>query len=64
MKKHLLLSTLCLCSILFAGGCATVDTDTPDTGYITDIPSPTPTFDQFATDIFLDEVTADTMSLH
>ncbi len=50
----------------FFGGCATLPSDTPDASVLPSqpIPSPTPVFHEFAMDIFLEEVTADTISLH
>ena len=65
MKKSNFLHTLLLLALLFLAGCA--DTGQPLTqdhsGVVSAIPSPTPTFDEFTTGIFLEEVTADTISL-
>ncbi len=64
MKKHwYFLHTLFLCFLLLSG-CASTNTNTKTNSYITDIPSPTPTFEQFATNIFIEEISSDTISLH
>lgn len=68
MKKKPLLSALMLCTLFavpFFTGCITADTTlTPDhTGIISGIPSPTPTFEEFANKIFVEEISADTISL-
>ncbi len=64
MKKHRLLHTLPLCFFLLFAGCTSDPSVTPDhSGYVSGIPTPTPTFDEFAMDIFLKEITADTISL-
>lgn len=63
MKKRHLYHMLPLCFLLLFGGCATETIPLENTPSIT-IPSPTPTFDEFAMDIFLDEVATDTISLH
>ncbi len=57
----LLLFTLCLS--LSACGIAP-DTESPQTGYISDIPTPSPSFEQFTTELFCKEVSSDTISLH
>lgn len=65
MKKQSLLYTLSLLLLLFLTGCT--NTDRPLTGehngIVSDIPSPTPTFEEFTTDIFIKEITSDTISL-
>lgn len=65
MKKQYLLHTLPLCFLLFFGGCSNGEQPlTPEhSGIVTDIPTPTPAFDEFANSIFVKEVTADTISL-
>lgn len=65
MKKRMLLHTLPLCFLLLFAGCTSIYPGITDnnSGYITDIPTPTPTFEEFATGIFLKEVTTDTISL-
>lgn len=64
MKKRTLLHTLPLCFLLLFGGCTTTEHSVPEhSGYVSDIPTPTPSFDDFATGIFLDEITTDTISL-
>ena len=64
MKKTLsFLHILCFC-FLFLSGCTTTNIEIPSDSYITDIPTPTPTFEQFATNIFIEEVSTDTISLH
>ena len=65
MKKQHLLHTLPLCVLLLFAGCTGSNSVPPanDSGYVSDIPTPTPAFDEFATDIFIEEVTADTISL-
>jgi len=67
MKKHLL-CLLFLCTLLslpFFSGCLTADGSlTPDhTGIVSGIPSPTPVFEEFARKIFVEEISADTISL-
>lgn len=65
MKKRTFLHTLPLCALLLFAGC--MGTGQPLTkdhsGYVSDIPTPTPTFDEFATGIFVEEITTDTISL-
>ena len=65
MKKRTLLHTLPLCFLLLFGGCTTKDRPlTPNhSGIVSEIPTPTPTFDEFANSIFVEEITADTISL-
>lgn len=65
MKKRTLLHTLPLCFLLLFAGCSAKIPGFTDnnSGYITGIPTPTPTFEEFTTNIFLDEVTTDTISL-
>ncbi len=65
MKKRTLLHTLPLCFLLLFGGCATTDDalTKEHSGIVSEIPTPTPTFDEFATSVFVDEVTADAISL-
>ncbi len=62
-KPRNFLHILCFCFLLFSG-CSTTNTETPNDTSITNIPTPTPTFEQFATNIFVEEVSADTISLH
>ena len=54
-----------LCSLLLFGGCADKDRSlTSDhSGIVSGIPTPTPSFEEFATGIFVEEVTTDTISL-
>lgn len=57
---------LFLCgTVLSCTGCAVTDASLPPehSGIVTDIPSPTPVFRDFATDIFVEEITSDTLSL-
>ncbi len=65
MKKRKLLYMLPLCSLLLFGGCADKDRSlTSDhSGIVSGIPTPTPSFEEFATGIFVEEVTTDTISL-
>ncbi|MBP3610722.1 MAG: DUF885 domain-containing protein [Lachnospiraceae bacterium] len=64
MQKHRLLHTLPLCFLLLFAGCTNDPSVPPEhSGYVSGIPTPTPTFDEFAMDIFLEEVTTDTISL-
>ena len=64
MKKfQISLHILCFCLLLLSG-CSITDTQTPNDSYITNIPTPSPTFEQFATNIFIEEISADTISLH
>lgn len=68
MKKRMLIYLLLLCSLLFFSVfsvCFTSDDPlTPDhTGVVDYIPSPTPTFEQFSNAIFVEEISADTISL-
>lgn len=62
-KKHLFLHTASLCLFLLCG-CSITKTPTPEAAYISEIPTPTPSFNEFATGIFVDEITTDTISLH
>lgn len=66
MKSYLHLFFLFLISpLLFFTGCTVPSGITPpENSYISDIPSPTPSFTQFAMDIFCEEISADTISLH
>ena len=64
MKKRHLLHTLPLCFFLLFAGCTNQLSVLPDhSGYVSDIPTPTPTLDEFAMNIFLTDVTTDTISL-
>lgn len=63
MKKRYLCHMLPLCFLLLFSGCQKEPVPNEVTPTIS-IPSPTPTFDAFAMDIFLDEITTDTISLH
>lgn len=62
-KTQKLLHILCFC-FLFLSGCSVTNIEPPSNSSITNIPTPTPTFEQFATNIFIEEVCADTISLH
>lgn len=65
MKKRTLLHMLPLCALLLFGGC--LGEKQPLTGehsgIVSSIPTPTPAFDEFATALFVEEVTTDTISL-
>ena len=65
MKKHHILHTLSLCTLLLFSGCATGDPSLTrnHAGIVSNIPTPTPVFEEFATAVFVEEVTADTISL-
>ncbi len=65
MKKRTFLHMLPLCTLLLLGGCmGTDETFTRDhSGIVSDIPTPTPSFDEFATALFVEEITTDTISL-
>ena len=65
MKKHSLLHTLPLCFLLLFGGCTAKDQPLTNdhSGIVSEIPTPTPTFEEFAHSIFVEEITADTISL-
>ena len=64
MQKRHLLHTLPLCFFLLFAGCTNQLSVLPDhSGYVSDIPTPTPTLDEFAMNIFLTDVTTDTISL-
>lgn len=65
MKKRYLLHTLPLCFLLLFSGCTA---DQPPltgdhSGVVSGIPTPTPTFEEFANSIFVEEITSDTISL-
>ncbi len=65
MKKRYLLHTLPLCFLLLFSSCTA---DQPPltgdhSGVVSGIPTPTPTFEEFANSIFVEEVTSDTISL-
>ena len=62
-KPRNFLHIICFCFLLLSG-CSTTNTETPNDTSITNIPTPTPTFEQFTTNIFVEEVSADTISLH
>jgi len=64
MKKHIF-SLLSLCFLLLFSGCIAQKqpyTSEPS-GFVSGIPSPTPTFEEFTKQIFAEEITADTISL-
>lgn len=65
MKKRYVLHMLPLCALLFFAGCSAENQPlTQDhSGIVTGIPTPTPTFEEFANAIFVEEVTTDTISL-
>ena len=62
-RQWYFLHILFLCFLLLSG-CTNTNTNTNIDSYITNIPSPTPTFEQFATNLFIEEISADTISLH
>ncbi len=62
-KPQKFLHIVCFCLLLLSG-CSTTNTETPNNSSITNIPTPTPTFEQFATNIFVEEICTDTISLH
>lgn len=62
-KRAIFLLFLPLC-VLFCA-CGNLPTETPpDSAYVSGIPSPTPSFSEFTTGIFIEEVSLDTISLH
>ncbi len=65
MKKRTLLHMLPLCALLLFGGCTQEKQALTQehSGIVSDIPTPTPTFEEFANAIFVEEVTTDTISL-
>lgn len=65
MKKRTLLHMLSLYTLLLFCGCGRTDQPlTQDhSGIVSGIPTPTPAFEEFATNIFIEEVTTDTISL-
>jgi len=68
MKKRTLPYLLLFCTLLaipFFTSCITADDSlTPEhTGIVSGIPSPTPTFEEFSNRIFVEEISADTISL-
>ena len=68
MKKKHLQPLLLLCPLLFIAAFTGCTTDKhpltqEHTGIVSGIPSPTPTFEEFTTAIFVKEVTSDTISL-
>ena len=68
MKKKTLLYLLLLCILLLMAaftGCAADHhpLTTDHSGVVSGIPSPTPTFEEFTTALFVEEVTSDTISL-
>lgn len=65
MKKRSFLHTLLLLFLLFLGGCTSEKQPlTSDhSGVVSGIPTPTPTFEEFANGIFVEEVRTDTISL-
>lgn len=64
MKKcQNFLHILFFCFLLLSG-CSSTDRNTPDNSYISDIPTPTPTFEEFTNNIFIEEIASDTISLH
>ena len=63
MKKHIF-SILFLCLLLFSGCIGEKQSFTSEnSGFVSGIPSPTPTFEEFTSQIFVEEVTTDTISL-
>ena len=68
MKKRTLRYLLLLCQLLLLPAFAGCITEKPSlteehSGFISQIPSPTPSFEEFTNQIFVDEVTVDTISL-
>ncbi len=64
MKKcQFFLHSIVFCFLLLSG-CSSTDKNTPNTSYISDIPTPTPTFEEFTNHIFIEEIASDTISLH
>lgn len=68
MKKRTFLYLLLLCPLLLLSafsGCAGTDRalTKEHSGIVSGIPSPTPTFEEFANAIFVEEITSDTISL-
>ena len=69
MKKktyllHIAASLFLLPFITFSGCFPTIDSTPPDNAFVSEIPSPTPSFEEFTLDIFRDEIVCDTISLH
>ena len=64
MKKLRIFLHIVYFCFLLLNGCSTTNTETPSDSYITNIPTPTPTFEQFVTNLFIEEVCSDTISLH
>lgn len=65
MKKRTILHMLPLCTLLLFGGCIAEKQPLTQehSGIVSGIPTPTPTFDEFASALFVEEVTTDTISL-
>ena len=68
MKQKSLVHTLSFCILLFLLsliGCRTAGhpLTSEHSGIVTDIPSPTPTFEEFTNAIFVEEISSDTISL-
>lgn len=66
-KNHLLhiaASLFLLSFITFSGCFSAMDSTPPDNAFVSEIPSPTPSFEEFTLDIFRDEIVCDTISLH
>ena len=64
MKKHQISLHIIVFCFLLLSGCSSTDKNTPNTSYISDIPTPTPTFEEFTNHIFIEEIASDTISLH
>ena len=62
-KRQISLHIIVFCFLLLSG-CSSTDKNTPNTSYISDIPTPTPTFEEFTNHIFIEEIASDTISLH
>ena len=64
MKNRQIFLHIIVFCFLLVSGCSATDKNTPDTSYISDIPTPTPTFEEFTNNIFIEEIASDTISLH
>ena len=64
MKKFQSFLHILFFCFLFISGCSTPNNEIPNDSYISNIPTPTPTFEEFTNNIFIEEVSSDTISLH
>lgn len=64
MKKFRLLHIVPLFLFLLFAGCSTMASGSSDFTDPPAIPTPTPVFEEFATNLFLEEISSDTISLH